>query len=213
MPSKGAGLAGLHSESELLRVKKTPRMKKKTERKRPPELDPILPLPAGTGIPYLREGEGREILNDDRPVVISMTRRAAYIMWEQAEALAKKHYQQKIDGPFANHANAVLEACYGFRNRRYEDLYEKPLPKMSEERARKARKVLAEMQAQEAREAKKAGKGRKGSKNAENEPAAANPEPVNGKKIRCSSTKDGNRCIGPIKHSGKHKDKYGNRWA
>lgn len=187
-------------------------MKKKTkhtEPKRPPELDPILPFPAGTGIPYLREGEGKGILDNDTPVVVETTYRGAHILWEIAEGLAKRSYQQEIDGPFANHANAILEACYGLRNRRYESLYGKPLPRMSEERARKARKALAEIKAQEAKTAKGAAKGRREAQNAENQASDTNPAK---KKARCEATKRGSQCLGPQNHKGKHKNKKGDRW-
>lgn len=186
-----------------------------TEAKRPPELDPILPLPAGSGIPYLRNGDGTEILNDATPVVIETTYRGAYIMWEIAESLAKRHYQREIDGPFANHANAILEAVYGLRNRQHETIYGRPLPKMSEERARKARKALAEIKAQEAKSAKTAAKGRRGAQNAQDEGSGTNPATSTAPaktKTRCVAKNEGERCTGPAKHNGRHKDRHGNRW-
>lgn len=85
--------------------------------KKTPELDPILPLPHNTGIPFLREGEGKDILDTKSPVrTVELSYRAFYVMWEQAEALAKRNYPKYVDGPMDNVAQAALEAVIAFRN-------------------------------------------------------------------------------------------------
>lgn len=124
---------------------------KKTKKEKPekiePSLDPLLPLPAGTGIPYLKNGEGAEILQDsDHIRTVEMTYRAFYVTWEQVEALAKKNYERYIGGPMEGSALAALEAVQAFRSA----FWRREIPTLSESEARAIR------------EAEKSGKTKKG---------------------------------------------------
>lgn len=59
-------------------------------------LDPILPLPAGTGIPPIKEGRGKDLFENDLHVAAGMTYRAFYTLWEQAERLAAINYPRYV---------------------------------------------------------------------------------------------------------------------
>lgn len=155
----------------------------------PPKLDPILPLPAGTEIPPVRQGEGKEIMQNDKTMIVSMPYRAFYLMWEQAERRARENYPKYVGGQLDHHARASLEAVHAFRSAaRGEDL-----PILPEKKAQKARKIRAKMEA-EAATAKKSGdkKETKVPTKIENE---------------CTSVKKGVHCLGPAKHKGKHRGK------
>lgn len=95
---------------------------KEAPEKKEPALDPILPLPHGTGIPYLREGEGKDILDTEGAHrVIELPYRAFWVLWEQAEALAKKNYPKYVGGPMDNVAQAALEATQACRQAFWRD--------------------------------------------------------------------------------------------
>lgn len=112
-------------------------MPKKTKRaaKEIIELDPILPLPAGTGIPPLKQGQGKEILTNTTVKVVELPYRAFYQLWEHAEAVAANQYQRYVGGPLDHAAQAALEAVRAFR----EVANDTQFPNLSEEEARKIR--------------------------------------------------------------------------
>ena len=109
-------------------------------------LDPILPLPVGTGLPEVRQGEGKRILTDTRLVDCGMTFRAFYSAWEQVERRAAENYRRYIDNPQLQHvADAWLEAVLWFRQQAHPGM---DVKQISESKARKIR-------AEEAAKAKK----------------------------------------------------------
>jgi predicted RNA-binding Zn-ribbon protein involved in translation (DUF1610 family) len=113
------------------------------------ELDPILPLPAGTEIPSVRQGEGKEILaNNETHVAVELTYRAFYVMWEHAEAIAKAQYPKYVGGPLDNAAQTALEACKAFREANVGIEF----PNLSEAEAQKIRARAAKRAAKEAAE-------------------------------------------------------------
>lgn len=92
---------------------------KKTKTPAEPEIpliDPILPLPFDSRPIPVRNGEGPGILANTSDITLTITSRAFWILWEKAEEMAKRNYEKHSVGPFENHAKAILEACYGFRN-------------------------------------------------------------------------------------------------
>lgn len=116
--------------------------KKSTKKTKPekvePSLDPILPLPAGTGIPYLRDGEGSEILKTEGQFrTVELSARAFRVMWEQAEALAKKNWPRYAEGPMRDVALAALEAVTAFRSTHWQ----RDLQPISEEEAKRVRET------------------------------------------------------------------------
>lgn len=116
--------------------------KKSTKKTKPekvePSLDPILPLPAGTGIPYLRDGEGSEILANSETIrTVEMTYRAFYVTWEIVEGLARKNYQRYIGGPMEGSALAALEAVQAFRSA----FWRREIPTLSESEAQRVREM------------------------------------------------------------------------
>lgn len=115
-------------------------------------LDPILPLPADTGIPPIKEGTGRDLFDNDVYVGAGMTYRAFYILWEQAERLAKQNYPKYVDGPMHHVAEAHLEAVKWCREVAHPNMGE--LPVLSETEAQKVR-------AKELKASKKEGKSKK----------------------------------------------------
>lgn len=180
-------------------------MKKSTAgKKRPPRLDPVFPLPASTGIPPVREGEGRDILLATTPTkVVELSYRAFYLLWEHVEKVGAERYARyKNGGPLEHVADAYLEAVHAFRN----SAADRTLPVMSEKSAQRARKVLAEIETAEAAKSKK--------KPPAEVPGGATEAPESPAKWdRCSSlhrTKKMElvRCSGPDGHKRKkHKSK------
>ena len=79
------------------------------------ELDPILPLPAGTGIPDVKQGDGKSILSDTTMKVVELPYRAFYSLWEVAEQRAVQQYPKYVGGPMDNAAQMSLEAVRAFR--------------------------------------------------------------------------------------------------
>jgi ribosomal protein L37AE/L43A len=80
------------------------------------EVDPVLPLPGGTGIPAIKNGQGKEILSDTRLMMIEMPYRAMHMLWEHAEKVAAQQYPKYVGGPLDNAAQAALEAVHGLRS-------------------------------------------------------------------------------------------------
>ena len=155
--------------------------KKRTKdkpKKRPPKLDPVLPLPAGTEIPPVRPGEGKDILNSTAPLkIVELPYRAFYSVWELVERRAAEQYPKHVGGAFNNHAQAWLEAAAAFRSAFSGTIIEP----MDEARAQKARRILARIEAEEAAAAKR--KGSRKSSEAPESPVEA-PEPASGTKDR-----------------------------
>jgi hypothetical protein len=180
--------------------------KKTAEKKLPPRLDPVLPLPAGTGIPPIKQGQGSDILHATSPTkVVELPYNAFYMLWESIEARAARDYQKYIDGPLAHVAEAELAAVHAFRSA----AADRVLPIMSEERARKARLILAKHDKDEAKAKKKP------KSEAPETPSGATESPE--KRDRCSAIHRSPkmalvRCSGPAEHKRKKhkgKSKYG----
>lgn len=140
--------------------KKTPKDKSKLPTI---ELDPVLPLPAGTGIPPVKQGEGKEILANDSIRVIELPYRAFYFLWEIAERRAAENYGKYVGTQLDDAAQAYLEAVYAFRNVDHQasTMTSENLPIFTEAEAKKIRARLAKIQKAEA-EAAKAARKRKG---------------------------------------------------
>lgn len=172
-------------------------------KKLPPRLDPVFPLPADSGIPVLKQGEGRMQLRETTPTrVVELPHRAFWMLWEIIESKALRDYPKYVDGPMDNAAQAYLEAVHAFRSA----FAGRPLPVMSEERAQKARMILAKHDVEESKKSKQ--------KKTAPEPTEAPESPP--KRDRCSSTHRTPkmalvRCGGPVGHKRKHKgkSKYG----
>jgi hypothetical protein len=98
-------------------------------------LDPIFPLPAGTGFIPVREGEGRSIFSGTKHVSAGMTYRAFFVLWEQAERLGRMNYQKYL-ATAPDIAATYLEAVIWCRQIAYPDVRIEPL---SEEEAAKIR--------------------------------------------------------------------------
>lgn len=85
-------------------------------------LDPILPLPGGTGLPEVRQGEGKAILLNDELSESGMTERAFFVVWEQVERRAAENYPKYVGGSMDHVAQAWLEAAVWFRRKAHPDL-------------------------------------------------------------------------------------------
>lgn len=104
-----------------------------------PELDPIFPLPFGTGIIPIKQGEGKSILENTHIKMVELPYRAFYILWEHAERIAARDYPKYVGGPLDNAAQAALEMVHAFRSASRGDI----LPILSEEAAQKIREKEA----------------------------------------------------------------------
>lgn len=93
-------------------AKKTSSKKKTVE----PSLDPILPLPAGTGMLPLKQGDGRDILESTQIMMVELPYRAFFNLWEHAERRAAETYPRYVGGPLDRAAQASLEAVVAFRS-------------------------------------------------------------------------------------------------
>lgn len=102
-----------------------------------PKVDPILPLPWGTQIPTVRQGDGKDILEDTRPMFVELPYRAFFQLWEHAERVAARDYPRYVGGPLDNAAQAALEAVHAFRSTAFGN--GSPLPILSEEEAQRLR--------------------------------------------------------------------------
>lgn len=104
----------------------------------PSRLDPILPLPAGTGIPPVtQQGYGKKLFKDQHFVAAGMTYRSFYVMWEQVELRAAQNYPRYVDsGPMSNVAEAWLEAVVWCRQIAHPNVQIEP---MSEKKAKRIR--------------------------------------------------------------------------
>lgn len=136
--------------------KKTPKLDST-----PIELDPILPLPAGTGIPEVKQGQGKEILENTSVRIVELPYRAFYMLWEVAEKRAAENYARYVGGPMDHAAQAYLEAVLAFRNAARSAAGLDHLPFFTEEQARKIRKKFEKHQRALA-EQEKAARSRKG---------------------------------------------------
>lgn len=103
------------------------------------ELDPILPLPAGTGIPPVKHGQGAEIMASTQLMMVELPYRAFYSLWDYAERIAVMNYPKYKGGPLDNAAQAALEAVHAFRSSARGEI----LPILSEEDAQKIRAKTA----------------------------------------------------------------------
>lgn len=81
-----------------------------------PKLDPVLPLPFGTGIPEIKQGDGKAILADTSPKAIDLSYRAFYTLWEHAERRAAVEYPKYVGGPLDNVAQMWVEMVAAFRS-------------------------------------------------------------------------------------------------
>lgn len=133
--------------------------KKSKTKKRPPELDPVLPLPAGTGVPEVRQGEGGDLLNQTDPVMFpELTQRAFRNLWEIVEAKARVDYPKYLNGPMHNVAMMRLEQVTAFRSAAAGVV----ITPMDEAKAQKARRILSKIKAEEAAAEKAKKKAKKG---------------------------------------------------
>lgn len=89
---------------------------KKAKKPEIPELDPILPLAAGYEIPDLKQGEGRDVFKNTKPVMVELPWRAMWTLWEFAEVRAREDYPKYVKGPLSHVAQARLEAVRAFRS-------------------------------------------------------------------------------------------------
>lgn len=119
-------------------------------------LDPIFPLPAGTGIPPIKQGRGKDLFENDLHVPAGLTYRAFYVIWEQVEQRAAHNYPKYVDGPLNKVAQTWLEAVVWCREIGHPLLGE--LTPISEKEARKIRAKEEKRAKQEA--AAKRGKSR-----------------------------------------------------
>ena len=189
----------------------TPRAAEK--KKRPPRLDPIFPLPADTGMLPVRQGDGKDILSSTAPTkFVELSYRAFWLVWEHIEKEGARQYERYKDGgPLDNIAKAYLEAVHAFRN----SYWDRVLPVMSEDRAKKARAILAQIEEAEASAKKKTKSKSPG------EPTESTESPA--KRDQCSSLYRGVnmellRCSGPAghkrkKHKGRTKTKVVVEWT
>lgn len=107
----------------------------------PSSLDPIFPLPAGTGIPPVKQGRGAELFENDVMVAAGMTYRSFYVMWEQVERRAAENYPKYVGGPMGHVADTWLEAVVWCRNIAFPNAVIEPI---SERKAQKIRTKEAE---------------------------------------------------------------------
>ena len=106
------------------------------------EVDPILPLPAGTEIPPVKQGDGDVILSDTHLMIVELPYRAFYSLWEHAERRAAKDYpkyKDRRDG-LENYASSLVEAVHAFRS----SARGETLPILLEEHAQRLRDEAAE---------------------------------------------------------------------
>lgn len=96
-------------------------------------------MPYGTGIPKVKQGDGKEILANTKMMTLEIPYRAFYFLWEYAERIAEKDYRRYLDGPMANASLATLEAAYACRNAVFESATGSTLPLLSESDAQKIR--------------------------------------------------------------------------
>lgn len=113
----------------------------------PSSLDPIFPLPAGTGIPPVKEGTGRDLLQNDVMVTAGTTYRAFYLMWEQVERIAAVNYPKYVDGPMHHVAAAHLEAVKWCREVGHPLVGELPVLSEKEAQELRAQELLKEKKA------------------------------------------------------------------
>jgi hypothetical protein len=185
--------------------------KKKNKKAEPVELiDPVFPLPANTGPPPVRQGEGSIILhNDEATRVVELPYRAFWILWEHVEKRGAETYVRYNGGPLDHVAQAYLEGVVAFRNadRAKTDLA--PLEVFDPKTERKLRKK--QNKGQKAPEA--ATPSPNGSKPAASE-SKATPEPVEEDRCTEKHKVDGKkrRCVRKPDHKGRHKDRKGDRW-
>lgn len=104
-------------------------------------LDPILPLPVRTGLPEVRQGDGKTILKNDGLSESGMTNRAFFMAWEQVERRAAENYPKYVGGTLDYVAQAWLEAAIWFRRKAYPGIDIEPI---SETKAQKIRTQEAE---------------------------------------------------------------------
>lgn len=102
----------------------------------PSSLDPIFPLPAGTGIPPIKQGRGAELFENDVYVEAGMTYRSFYVMWEQVERRAAENYPKYVGGPMGHVADTWLEAVVWCRNIAFPNV---TIEAISERKAQKIR--------------------------------------------------------------------------
>lgn len=151
------------------------------KKKLPPELDPIFPLPANTGVPPVAQGQGKEIMERDDPVVVMLPYRAFYFMWEHAERQGAKEYPKYVGTNMDRAAQTWLDAVHAFRNA----AAGQDLKRYSESKAQKGRSIrkrMLERAAEAARAAKAAKAAKKKSAEAPGKPSEprkqARPSPT-----------------------------------
>jgi len=179
--------------------------KDKEKKAKPIELiDPVFPLPANTGPPPVRQGEGSVILhNDENTRVVELPFRAFWILWEHVEKRGAEAYLRYKGGPLDHVAQAYLEGVVAFRNADRAKFDLMPLDVYDAKTERKLRKkqkkgVSAPEPAKDA--PKPAASESKGS---EETPQCDARHKIDGKKRRCVRKPD---------HKGRHKDRKGDRW-
>lgn len=106
-------------------------------------LDPILPLPVGTGLPEVRQGEGKTILQNDGPSESGMTNRAFFVVWEQVERRAAENYPKYVGGTMDAAAQAWLEAVVWFRRKAYPGMDIDPISETEAQKIRAKEAVKA----------------------------------------------------------------------
>ena len=104
-------------------------------------LDPIFPLPANTGPPEIKAGEGADLFKRNDHVANGMTYRSFYVLWEQAEHRAREHYKRYLNGHLPHVAETWLEAIVYLRQIGNPNVQIEPI---SEKKAQKIRAKEAE---------------------------------------------------------------------
>lgn len=102
-------------------------------------LDPIFPLPAGTGIFPVKNGDGKGILSDTHIVMLELPFNAFYDLWDYVERRAAQEYPKRKGDPndaLRTYAEGQLASVHAFRSA----FRGETLPMFTEEEAAKIRK-------------------------------------------------------------------------
>lgn len=107
-------------------------------------LDPIFPLPAGTGIFPVKNGDGKDILSDTHIVMLELPFNAFYNLWGYVERIAAQEYPKRKNDPndaLRAYAEGQLAAVHAFRSAFRGEI----LPMLTEAEAEKIRKKEAKV--------------------------------------------------------------------
>lgn len=195
-------------------MKKSKKDKKSKPTKELIELDPIFPIPlVASSLPIVRQGDGTSILHDTKPVIIEVPYRAFFMAWELIEKRAAESYPRYANGSLDHVAKTYLEAIIGFRNAALRSAHQDvALTAFSETEAAVIREAwrkskLPKKAKKAADDADEAPKGSAAEKTASRDESEA---PICGKKHKIDGKT--RKCVRKPDHTGKHKDKKGDRW-